>query len=224
MFCKKCGKELENNVAYCPNCGEVNNDEESCLKRERIDIKKNLIQNVYKIALAVISIATFFLPWINLIGVPINIFEANKVVGTVDKLMDGVLGIFGGELESISKILNLDVNRVMTIFEIAWKNGNEGAVLLQSSKWILFVIAVIILLNIFYIIFLILGKEKNWMMVSLVLMHVTFSAAIILMIVVMKSEIIELSYGAVVLFVVQGVFGELAAQKEVVTHKNESFK
>lgn len=214
MFCKKCGKELENDVVYCPSCGEMNSAEITCLPERKVNVKKNLIENAYKIALAVVSIAVFFLPWINLAGMSINFFEANKIISTVKKLMDGVLGIIGGDLESISEVMDLDVDTVMKILNIDWGDGSEIILLLQSSKWILYIIAAIILLNISYIIFLILGKEKKWMMVSLILLHIVFSTAMIMLRFAMPLEIIRLSFGPVVMIGVQGILGELAAQKE----------
>lgn len=215
MFCKRCGKELEKDVVYCPGCGELNSDESRNLQKGKIDVKKNLSENVYKIALALASIAVFFLPWLNLAGTSINYFEANKIMGTVEKLMNGVLKIIGGDLSSISEVLKLDADTVMKILNIGLKDGNENILLLQSSKWIVFIVVAIILVNISYIAILILGKEKDWMMVGLILLHIVFSTAMIMMKFVMPSEIIGLSFGPVVMFAVQGVLGELAAQKEV---------
>lgn len=215
MVCKKCGKELENNVMYCSSCGEMNGSEITCEQRGKVNIKKNLSENVYKILLAVANIVVFFLPWVNWIETHMNFFEVNILISTAEKLRDGVLGIFSGDVGSVSKLMNLDADTVMKIFNICWEDRGESIIFMQSSRWILFVLIAIILINISYVVLLILGKERNWMMVGLIILHLVFSFVVMMITVLVPTEMVGLSFGPVIMFVIQGVLGELAAQREV---------
>lgn len=215
MFCKKCGKELENNVMYCSSCGEMNGSEITCEQKGKVNIKKNLGENVYKILLAVANIVVFFLPWVNWMETHMNFFGVNLLISTAEKLREGVLGIFSGDIGSVSKLMNLDVNTVMKILNICWEDSGESIMFMQSSRWILFVVVAIILINTSYIVLLILGKERNWMMVSLIILHLIFSFVVMMITILIPSEVVGLSFGPIVMFVVQGVLGELAAQREV---------
>lgn len=48
MICKKCGKEIENDVTYCPNCGEMCNEKAGTGIGKKVDIKRGLSENVFK--------------------------------------------------------------------------------------------------------------------------------------------------------------------------------
>lgn len=65
MFCKKCGKEVEENVAYCPFCGEFlngNNDIKSSNEKMKISINVKRKPRLFKAGVITNSIGGILFP------------------------------------------------------------------------------------------------------------------------------------------------------------------
>ena len=71
MFCKKCGREINDNAKFCPYCGQSTNEEVYNVKEQKIEIKEQNKEtaelNTITITFLIVTVITLVLSILNLI-------------------------------------------------------------------------------------------------------------------------------------------------------------
>ncbi len=90
MFCMKCGKEISDDVAFCPYCGASTKGETPHPERKEKEVAKE-----YALASLVLGILSLLIPFLDLPFAIIAIVLSNKGKGTTYAETGKVTGIIG---------------------------------------------------------------------------------------------------------------------------------
>lgn len=207
MICKKCGKDIKKDAVRCSGCGKFYKKETASVPEVKTDVKKNIMDNGYKMAVAIMGIISFFLPWFKFGGRSFSLWDINSMLNELS-------GNLGGGIIDFGKIV-------------------DSFLPVQFFRGFIFVQFVLLIVDIVYIVAVMLDKESYWMMGCVVLLQ-SGIALIVIFAAVALNETIENSFSSVglggifssiiswspfALIILQTIFAEIANKKQQETRE-----